>query len=156
MHAQDQLRSLVDRPLVIGDPSAIRRADFAQRSAALRHYIGDSEAASDLDQLSSRDDYLSAFRQRIQQQQHCRCVVIRDYRSFASRESSQQFLAMCLSMTALANRQIVFEVRVASGGFRDCFDRLSSERRTAEIRMNYDPGSIDDSAKRWLNRCGGA
>src|SRR6266567_7327947 len=121
MDAQYQFRSLIDCPLVIGDSSAIRRADFAQPGAALRHYIGDSEAASDLDQLSSRDYYLSALRQRIQQQQYCRCIVIRDYGRFASRESRQQFLTMRLSLTALANRQVVFEVRVVSGGIRNCF-----------------------------------
>ena len=41
MHSQYQLRALVQGSLVIRDPSSISRSDFAQRGAALLHYLGD-------------------------------------------------------------------------------------------------------------------
>ncbi len=43
-----------------------------------------------------------------------------------------------------------------SADFRDCFDRLSSEGRPAEIGMNDDAGRVDDSANRRPYACGGA
>ena len=45
-----------DGLVVIGEPGAIRRADFVQLDARLPEDIGQAKRAADLDELAARDD----------------------------------------------------------------------------------------------------
>src|SRR4030095_11292240 len=106
MYSQNQLRALVDSLLVVSDSSAIGCADFAQDRAALLHHIGYSKAAADLNQLTARDDYLSALCQGVQHQQDSGGVVIRDHSGFGSGEPRQQPLTVGFAVTPLAAFQV--------------------------------------------------
>jgi hypothetical protein len=110
MDPKNQLCPIVNRALVIGDSSSVGRPNFAQRDAALCHYIGYSKATADLNQLASRDDYFAAFRKRVKNEHHGGRVVVDENRGFTSSQPRQQLLAMGFSFSPLASTQVVLEI----------------------------------------------
>src|SRR6185369_17666146 len=154
MHAQYEPCALVDCVFVVFNTGSVSGSNLAKYGAALRHYIGDSKAAADLDQLTSRDDHLAALRQCVQHKQDRGCVVIRYNGRFTSGKPAYQVLTMRFAPAALASSQIIFEIRVARCRFRERFQRLTSKRRAPKIGVDNYTGCIDDASKRRLRKPG--
>ena len=76
MHAQQYLGVRVDRILVIGDPRAIGRTDFAENGIRFRHHIGDTERASDFDKLPAGNDDLAAVGERVEGKKNRGRVIV--------------------------------------------------------------------------------
>ena len=113
MHAENQRRPLADRGGVVGEPRLVRGAHFAQDRPGLRHHVGDSEAAADLDQLAARDDDLPAGGERRQDDHRRRRVVVDHDGGFGAGQPAEQTLGMDVAAPADPCRQVVFERRVA-------------------------------------------
>jgi hypothetical protein len=61
---------------VVGDARTVRGADFTQPRATLLHDFRDTEAVADFDQLTARNDHLTAARQGRQRNQHRRGTIV--------------------------------------------------------------------------------
>ncbi len=93
VHAQDGARVGAERPLVVGQPRAVGRADLDQPRPGLRDHVGHPEAAADLDQLPARDDHLAARpRQRGDGQQGGAGAVVDRERRFGAGQLAQESL----------------------------------------------------------------
>jgi len=68
MHAQQEAGAISNSAFVIGDARAIGCTNFAERCVRLRHDVGDAEGTANFDQLSARDDGLSAICKRIERE----------------------------------------------------------------------------------------
>ena len=78
MHAQQQAGFFVDCVFVIGDAGAIGCSHFAQDGIRFRHDIRDAERSADFNQLTSGNNYLAIFRQRVERKQDGGGIVV-DY-----------------------------------------------------------------------------
>src|SRR5579872_3576190 len=131
MHAQQQPCALSDCFLVVGDASAIRRANFAQLRARLGHHVRNAERSTDLDQLTARDYDLAALRQSVEREKDGRSIVVDDYGGdvwpVCRQELAEQPIDMNVALAAFAGRNIKLQVGILRGCLADvaycCFPK---------------------------------
>ncbi len=142
--AEEEARAFVEGAFVIADARAIRGAYFAQDGAAFGHDVWNAEAVANFDELAARDDDLGIFREGIQDEEDGGGVVVDDNRSLCANELREQAGGVNVALAALASFDIVFEVRIVSGGGgnRGCCG--GGERGAAKICMQDYSCGVDD------------
>ena len=143
MHAQQQPRAFTDGAFVIRDGSAVRRAHFAQQSAALGHDVRDAKGLADLDQFAARDDHFPASRQRGQRQEDRGRIVVDRAGCLRPGEARQQRAGVNVAPSSRAGGDVVFEICILPGCFADVFDGGFGQRRAAQIRVQNHAGRVD-------------
>ena len=127
------------RPLVVGQPGPVGRADLAEPRAGDLEDLGQPEAAADLDELPARDDHLAAGGQRAQGQDGRRGVVVDDGRRLGAGQPAEQRRRRRRSGSPRSPRsQVELEVAVAPGHLGDRLDRLGRQRGPAEPGVEQD------------------
>ena len=146
LQQESGLRS--DGALVVGEPRAVRRADFDDPGARGGEDFGDAERSADLDQLAARDDDLAPGRQRGERQQQRRGAVVRHPRRLGAGERQQQTFEAAGAIAAAAGGEV--ELEVAGGGRKlaEPLGDLGGERRASEVGVQEDPGAVQYPAKR--------
>ena len=142
--AEEEARAFVEGAFVIADARAIRGAHFAQDGAAFGHDVGDAEAVADFDQLAAGDDDLGIFREGVQDEENGGGVVVDDNRGFRADELRQQAGGVNVALAALASFDIVFEIRIVSGGGGNRSRCGGGERGAAKICMQDYTCGVDD------------
>src|SRR5581483_3081949 len=125
MNTQDQPGTLAYCVSVILNPGPIGRSHFAYDGARANDNIGYSKSVADLDQLPTRDDRLASVREFIQNEIYSGRIIVH-YNS---------------GLSALAGRQVVFEVRIASQRLKE------RQGSSSEICVENHSGRVDDTAQ---------
>ena len=144
VHTQQQRSVRPDRPLVVGCSGPVSRPDLDQAGARASEHVRNSEPIADLDQLTPRDDDLATLGESGEREQHRSRVVVDHDRRLGSGQPPQQRRKVILARAARARREVVLQVRVA-GRLAYALERGLGERRPAEVRMQEDPGGVDDA-----------
>ncbi len=144
MHLQQQRGLRPNRVGIVARMSAIGRADFADGRAALRHHVGQSKRAANLDHLAARHDHFAPFGQRVEREHDSRGVVVDDGSGLGAGQRANLVLDDRIAIAASAGIQIVFQVDGGSRRHLDGLDRRLCQNRAPKIRMQHDPGRIDD------------
>ena len=148
VNAEEGGRLRPDRPLVVGDPGPVGRADFAEPGARDLEDLGQSKAAADLDELSPRDDNLPTDRQRPEGEHGRPGVVVDHRRRLGPGQLTEQGGRHRVGATSpLARLQVELEVAIAPSHCLDRLDGLGSERRAAETGVQQDPGRVQDASQ---------
>ena len=100
MHAQQHRRRRRQRPFEIVQVRAIGRSDFAQDRAGARQYVGNAQAAADLDELSARHDRFASLCERVEDQQQGGRAVVHHERVGRARERAQRRSNSIVARTA--------------------------------------------------------
>ena len=148
MHLQKRSRLLADGGFIVAPVRLVRRADLAQRAAALRHDLRNAERAADLDELAARGDDLSPARERGQDEQHRRGVVVHGHRRLRTRQAAQKRLHVLIARAAAAVFHIVFKRRIISRRLCRGVRRALAQAGAAKVRVQRHAGRVDDRSKR--------
>ena len=148
MHLQKRSRLLADGGFIVAPVRLVRRADLAQRAAALRHDLRNAERAADLDELAARGDDLSPARERGQDEQHRRGVVVHSHRRLRTRQAAQKRLHVLIARAAAAVFRIVFKRRIISRRLCRGVRRALAQAGAAKVRVQRHAGRVDDRAQR--------
>ena len=100
-----------ERPLVVGEARAVRRADVDEPRSGLLHHLRDAERPADLDALATADRNVAPRRQRGDDEQHRGRVVVDDHRVVGAAQPGEEPADRCLPRAALAGRQIELDRR---------------------------------------------
>ena len=146
--AEEEARALVEGAFVIADARAIRGAHFAQDGAAFGHDVWNAEAVADFDQLAAGDDDFGIFRERIQDEENGGGVVVDDDRGLRANELRQQAGGVNVALAALASFDVVFEIRIVSGGGGNRSRCSGGEWGAAKICMQDYTCGVDDVGER--------
>ena len=152
VHLQDQRCATTDGPCVIGDRRVVRGAHFAQPCTAGFENLGNAKSSADLDQFSPRDHHLrSRFAAEVPEDQHqSGRVVVDDRGRFGTAQQGQALFEIAARAGSGAVSEVVLERVVGGSNRRNRMHRDRTERRTAEIGVHENPGSVDNR----LNACG--
>ena len=71
-------------------------------------------------------------------------AVVNDRGRFRSAKERERILDVSAAATALARHEIIFEIGVGRTDFFERLDRLRRKRRAPNVRVNDDPGPVDD------------
>ena len=71
-------------------------------------------------------------------------AVVNDRGRFRSAKERERILDVSAAATALARHEIIFEIGVSRTDFFERLDRLRRKRRAPNVRVNDDPGPVDD------------
>ena len=134
-------------PIVV-DVRAVCRPDFHKVRTTLRHDLGHSKAPADFDQFASRDDGVLAVGKRVQRQHERSRTVIDDDCVFGTGEFADERDAVHVARAARSLLQVILEIRAARSRSHDGVERLTSERRASEVRVQNHPGRVEERAKR--------
>ena len=148
MHLQKRSRLLADGGFIVAPVRLVRRADLAQRAAALRHDLRNAERAADLDELAARGDDLSPARERGQDEQHRRGVVVHGHRRLRTRQAAQKRLHVLIARAAAAVFHIVFKRRIISRRLCRGVHRALAQAGAAKVRVQRHAGRVDDRSQR--------
>ena len=140
---EDRRGAIDDRPAVVGDPGAVRGTDLDQLRPGGGHDVWDPELAADLDQLAARDEDGSALGERRERQHQRRRAVVDDEGALRARDGLQERLGARAPRAARTGIAIHLEVGVVPRRARHRPDRLGSQRRATEVRVEQDPGRVD-------------
>ena len=143
MHAQQQPRAFADGAFVIRYGSAVRRAHFAQESAALGHDVRDTKRLSDLNQFAARDDHFPASRQGGQREEDSGRIVVHHAGCLRSGEAGKQRARVNVAPSSRAGGDVVFEICILTGGLTDVFDGGFGKRCATQIRVQNHAGRVD-------------
>ena len=141
-----------DRVAVIAQARAIGSADFDQPGAALAHDIRKPERVAYLDKLAAGYNDLSTPGNRGEHEQHGCRVVVDGHRGSGPSQHAHQALQVFLTRSPLTFSQSILEVAVSTGSLNDGIERIAGERSPSEVRMEHDPGRVDDFLEVGLHR----
>ena len=80
-----------------------------------------------------------------QSEQHGGGVVVGDQGGLGAGQGAQQFLGLPAAPAALAGPEVHLQVGVARCDLPDGLDGLGGERGAAQVRVDDDPGRVDDA-----------
>ena len=126
---------------------AVGGADLDELGAGAGHDVRHPERAADLDQFAARNDRLAAERERVEDEQNRRRVVVDDGRILGSGQLADERAQMIVTLAALALLDIEFEGNCLAHGGADGLDRLFGKKRPAEIGMQHRSGQVEDGAQ---------
>ena len=128
---------VAERPLVVGDPRPVRRADLDEHRAARRDHLGDPEAATDLDELTSRhDDPAARPGERGGGEQHRTGAVVDRQRRLGSGQFDEQPLDVGVAAAPAPAAEVELEVGVPGRRPRDGLAGRAGKRRAAEVGVD--------------------
>ena len=143
MDLEHERRVRRDRAFVVGPARPVRGADLHETRAGLGHDLGHTEAATDLDELTSRHDDISRTGKRREHEQHCGGVVVDDDPGLCSARLGEQMPGVLVARSANPFVDAVLEVRrTRDRRHRD--QRVVAERSTTEIRVEEHTGRVDE------------
>ena len=160
---EQQLGALSDGALVVADACAIGGSHLAQRRARLAHNLRDAERAAYFDQLAARHNHFSALGQRVQSQQN-RCGVVVDDRRRGSgcrapggnvgrEQGGKEAVHVQVAPAALAAFEIELQIAIPARHLCRVLQDGFTQRRPAQIGVQYYSGGIDDPAQRKARAC---
>ena len=123
---------------------AVGGADLAEHGAAAQHDVGDAELAADLDQLSPRDDDLSAVGERLERQQDGGRIVVDHQRVLGAGQPLQQRLHVAVPGAPFLPGQIELEIGVRRGDGLETLEGERAHQRPTQIGVQDDSLRIDD------------
>ena len=106
------------------------------------HHIRNPELTTDLHQLAAGDDHLSALRKRTQNQEQSRRIIVHRNSSLRPRDLAQYVLNLSAPFPPASVFQIIFQITVAAHRLQHAGRRFLSKGRSAEVRMQDRPGSV--------------
>ena len=114
MDFQNHRRLFRDGAGIIGERRLVRSPDLTQLGSAGLEDVGDAKSAADLHQLAAGDDDLLSLRRReVTEDQHeRRGAVVNDRGGIGATQDREVVLEISGPPSALAARQVVFEVVV--------------------------------------------
>ena len=122
---------------------AVGGADLAQHRPGAGHDLRDAERAADLDQFAAGDRHLAPERQRVQDQQHRRGVVVDHGGRLGAGDLAQQAGDVFVALAAPPGGEVEFQR--GGGGERLCGGRGGGLRqwRAAEIGVQHGAGQVE-------------
>ena len=144
VHLEDQSGLVPGRRPIVADPRPVGGADLGESGPGRREDVGDPELSADLDQFAARDEDLLAFGERGHRQQEGCGAVVHDHRRLRSGERGEQDLGVATALAAAAGLSIDLDVGVVAGGARRRSRCALGQRRAPQVRVQDDPGSVDD------------
>ncbi len=144
MDAQDDGRAaLGEGRLEVGRSRPVGCPDLDETSPGTADHVGDPDATADLDELAPRDrDAASAGKPDREQER--RRVIDGDDRVFRAGEGDQVCLCHPEPRPASPRVAIELEQGIGGGGSAGGLDGRSWPRRATEVRVEDDPGGVDD------------
>ena len=143
MDAQDERGPVVDGGGIVGDARPVRGADLPELRPRLAQDVGNAEAAADLDELAPGDDGFPPVRQRGEDEEDRRGVVVDHRRRRRTRHLGQEPGGMGVTGAAPALREVVLQVRVAGRQRRHPRRRRRREGGASEVGVHDHPGRVD-------------
>ena len=139
-----------DRFLVVSNVRAIGGAHLNEPGPALGDDRGHPERTPDLHQLPTGDDDLVPLGELVQHQDHGRGVVIHDQGVAGAAQLSEQPRTVVVARPTRAALEIVFQIRVPVGDFRERRPGGRRQRRPPQIRVQRYTRGVDHAAERAL------
>ena len=113
VHLEDRAYAVGHRGPVVADARPVGGADLDQSRPGGAHDVRDPELSADLDQLSSGDQHLLAFRQRGEAEEQRGGAVVDHEGVFCAGEGDQQLLGPGGALASATRTAIDLEVAVA-------------------------------------------
>ncbi len=123
---------------------AIRRAHLDQLDARALHDLGDAKRASNLDQFTPGNHHLSTLGERVERQHQGGGVVIAYIGGLGPGQEPEPLGGPGQPVTAPPVFDVEFEIRVTVGRSGRGFGGSGRHRGTPQIRMEHDPGGVND------------
>ena len=143
MNLQDHGRIGRNGLLIICQVRAVGGSDLDELGARSLHYIGDAEAAADLDKLAAADDDLLACGMGRQHQQHSGGVVVNDQRVLGTGKRADQLRGMFLARPTRAGVHTVLERAVAARDLGHGLGGRFRERGATQVGMDNHTRGVD-------------
>ena len=106
-----------------------------------------SEGTTNLNQLTTSDDYFAPLGQMTEAQEHSSCVVVHNQSVFGARESADEIAHVLIARASLAGFKIQLKIGVATRHGNHVLDGFGSKKSSSHVGVQDDPRGIDDSAK---------
>ena len=132
---------------VVVGVSAVGGADLAQRDTAFAHHVGNPKRAANLDQLTPRDNALSALGHRIQGQQYGCGVIVDNSGRLGAGQGQQIGLNQGVAVAASGRAQVVLQGHRGGGRADDLVHCGFCQQRPAQIGVQHGAGGVDDRAQ---------
>src|SRR5207244_4314806 len=100
--------------------------------------------------LAPRYEHFLSLSQRIEDQKKRGGIVVYDQRTFYGKKARQKSLQMAVAVSAFSLRQVELKIAVARQ-IRDALHSGGCQRRAPKIRVNDNPGGVDDSSQGGLS-----
>src|SRR4029077_18866992 len=110
MHFDYRGRSWCDCPAIVVVVGAICGPNLDELGTAARHDVRNAKAATDLDQLSPRDQNFLPLRNCVEGEHHRRRAVVDDERVLRARQLAQQTHTVRIARSTLSCLDVVLEV----------------------------------------------
>ena len=135
--------ALRERRIEVRGAGAVRRPDLDEPGAGAPHDLGDAHATADLHELAPRDDDAAAAGEPDRERQGGR-VVVRDEGVLGARERDEVLLRRAETAPPAAALAIELEQDRSRGSAGRRLDRGGRPRGPTEVRVDDDPGRVDD------------
>ena len=142
VHAQEQRGLCADCALVVVRTGAVRRPDLDEARAGPGEHVRDAEPVADLDQLATRDEHLTSFRERREREQHRPRVVVDHDRGFGAGQAAEDPADMILARAPCPGGEVVLEIRIGAARVLHALQRGLRKRGPPEVRVHDHPGRV--------------
>ena len=113
---QEERRRGAERASVVVGMGAVGRAHLAETRPTLRHHVGETERATDLDQLAAGNDHLALGGQGVEDEEHRGRVVVDDERGLGPGERREILDDEVVTLASPAGPEVQLQVGRPPGG----------------------------------------
>jgi len=125
----------------------VRRPHLPQACAAPLHDVRNAKFSADFDQFPPGYHGLAVARERVQDQENRRRVVVDDERILGAREAAQEIPNVVVTQSSLPPDQVELEIRIARTHLLKTVEGIPGQGSAAEVGVDDDARGIDHLAQ---------